>query len=163
VWDDDEKKRCFMRGLHVEIRRTLITNIFASYDEIVSIAIAVDDLNRQDQEDKKRKRMLGESSGSNIQRLKVVYHPVHRSSCHPPQQQAQQQVIVRPAAVLTYPSQPNTPSVHLRNPRNRQQNISKNRTVIKMGQVHYTRVDVILEGEPAMMGVKDGNRQVRIG
>jgi hypothetical protein len=88
-----------------------ITNMFASYDEIVSIAIVVDDLNRQDQEDKKRKHMLGESSGRNIQRLKVVYQPIHRSSCHPPQQQAQQQVIVRPITVLTYPSQPNTPSV----------------------------------------------------
>jgi hypothetical protein len=79
VWDDEEKKRCFMRGLHSEIQRILISVMDNSYDEIVSIAIAADDANQADLEYKKRKHMQEESSGSNVQRLKIVYQPVHRS------------------------------------------------------------------------------------
>jgi hypothetical protein len=45
VWNDEEKKRCFFRSLHSEIRRMLVTVMDDSYDKIVSIAIAVDDAN----------------------------------------------------------------------------------------------------------------------
>jgi hypothetical protein len=72
VWDDEEKKRCFMRGLHSEIQRMLIPVMDSSYDEVVSIAIAVDDANQVDLEYKKRKRMQEESSGNNVQCLKIV-------------------------------------------------------------------------------------------
>jgi hypothetical protein len=59
-----------------------------SYDKIVSIATAADVANQADLEYKKRKRMQEESSGSNVQRLKIVYQPVHRSLYITPQQPA---------------------------------------------------------------------------
>jgi hypothetical protein len=84
VWDDEEKKRCFVRGLHSEIQRTLIPRMDDSYDEIVSMAIATDVANHADLACQKEERMLEESSGSNTQRLKIVYQPLHHSSYHPP-------------------------------------------------------------------------------
>jgi hypothetical protein len=118
VWNDEEKKCCFVRGLYSKIQRMLVTVMDDSYDKIVSIAIAVDDANQADLEDKKRKRMQEESLCSNFRCLKIVCQPVHHSLYLPPQQQAQQQVIVRPSAVSTYPSQPDTPSVRNRTPQN---------------------------------------------
>jgi hypothetical protein len=50
----------------------LIPVMDSSYDEVVSIAIAVDDANQVDLEYKKRKRMQEESSGNNVQCLKIV-------------------------------------------------------------------------------------------
>jgi hypothetical protein len=84
VWNDEEKKRCFVRGLYSEIQRMLVTIMDDSYDKIVSIAIAADDANQADLEDKKRKCMQEESSGSNFWCLKIVYQPVHHSLYLPP-------------------------------------------------------------------------------
>jgi hypothetical protein len=100
-----------VRGLHPEIQRTLIPKKFASYDETVSIAITTDVANREHEEYKKRKHELEESSGSNVQRLKIVYQPFLHSLYFPPQRQAPQQAIVRPAARLAYLEQPNTLSI----------------------------------------------------
>jgi hypothetical protein len=47
VWDDEEKKRCFVRGLHSEIQRMLTPKLDASYDEVVIIAIATDVANQE--------------------------------------------------------------------------------------------------------------------
>jgi hypothetical protein len=97
--------------------------------------------------------MQEESSGSNVQRLKIGYQPVHCSLYLPPPQPVLQQEIVQPAAILTYPPKPDTSGVRNRTPRICQQNVSKNRVVTKKGRVHFTRVNVIPEGEPVMMGV----------
>jgi len=94
-----------------------------------------------------------ESSGGNAQCHRIIHQPVHHSFYYLPQQQAQQQSLVRPAAALTHLHQANTPGVHPKNFQINQENVSKNRSVTKMGRVHYTRADAILEGEPIMMGM----------
>jgi len=130
----------------------LIICTTASYNEIVSIAISYGEKDRLHSE-KKRKEMLEESSCDSAQRQRIVYQPIHHSLYHPPSQQVLQQAIVRPIVVLTYTHQPDTPGVRLKISQNYRCNVSKDRTVTKLGQVYYTRADVILEGELVMMGL----------
>jgi hypothetical protein len=47
VRDDEEKKHCFVRGFHSEIQHMLTPKLDASYDEVVSIAIAADVANQE--------------------------------------------------------------------------------------------------------------------
>jgi hypothetical protein len=130
----------------------LIPKMFASYDETISMAITADVANRVHEEYKKIKHELEESSSSNVQRLKIVHQPVHRSLYLPPQQQALQHAIVQPATNLTYPEQPSTLSIRPCRSQRRQETTAKNRAVTKLGRVHYTQSKVIPEGEPMMMG-----------
>jgi hypothetical protein len=124
-----------------------------SYDEIVSMAIAVDVANQADLTYQKKDHMLEESLGNNTQRLKIVYQSLHHSSCHPPQQQNQQQSKIQPVTALTHIDQPDTPGISPKRSWNRQQCNPKNRAVAKLGRVHFTRADMIPTGEPVMMGL----------
>jgi hypothetical protein len=124
-----------------------------SYDEIVSMAIAVDVANQADLTYQKKEHTLEESSGNNTQRLKIVYQPLHHSSCHQPQQQNQQRPKIQPVIALIHTDQLDTPGIRPKRSRNRQQCNPKNRAVAELGRDHFTRADMIPTGEPVMMGL----------
>jgi len=113
---DAKKKRCFMHGLNSKLQTMLTTCTMATYNEIVSTAITIEEKNHQHKEAKKRKNVSMASSGSTSQCQRVVYRPVYCPPYRPPQQQSQQQSFVRPVASLSYSHQLNTPSVHPNNP-----------------------------------------------
>jgi hypothetical protein len=84
----------------MELQKLLIVHPDASYDKTISIAIAAEYYDNMEKEAKKRK--LEESSSSHSPCQSIVFKPIHRSFYLPPQQQAQEQVIVQPASIPTY-------------------------------------------------------------
>lgn len=67
VRTDLEKEHCFVQGLHTKLQDMLAGHFTVSYDKIVSIAISNDEVNYRHKEAKKRKNVLEESFGSNVQ------------------------------------------------------------------------------------------------
>lgn len=61
---DEEKRACFRRGLNSKLRDRLTLFKNCTYNELVSAAIEQEDAIRDHQEEKKRKRAIGNSSGT---------------------------------------------------------------------------------------------------
>lgn len=76
-----EKKCYFLRGLNTKIKIRMVGHFSRSCDEFVSIAIKADESNHVHQEDKKRRRMLTESTDSNVLGPQMIVRAVHHLPC----------------------------------------------------------------------------------
>jgi hypothetical protein len=83
----------------------------------------------------------------------MIYQTIHHTSYHPPPQQNQQRSNIQSVAALTYPDHSDTLGIRPKRSRNQQQCNPKHKPVAKMGRVHFTRTNMIPEGEPIMMGL----------
>jgi hypothetical protein len=63
VANDANKQRLFLKGLYDSLQLQLISNTYPNYQTLVNRAIVVD--NKRTEMDAKRKRLQGQTSGSN--------------------------------------------------------------------------------------------------
>ena len=109
-----------MRGLTLKLQDRLSLSMGGTFSEFVSNAIIADDANRAHKEDKKRKTVVGSSSGAPPKYRMIVtprpghqprphqqhYRPAQQQWAPRPQQHQQQQGV--PRAPTHYPPQQNT-------------------------------------------------------
>nr|ACS91357.1 polyprotein [Coix lacryma-jobi] len=109
---DAKKKQCFMRGLSTKLQTMMTTCANSTFNDIVSIAITLEEKNRVHKEAKRRKTAQAGASGSVPKRPKFLYHPVPHAHvpARPPQQYYQPQANAKASSQFQYPRQANAPS-----------------------------------------------------